>query len=175
MEILVRAERDLTKAERQEMDRAVDAAFEADYNGQPDPVVWVQSNDWHVLVYEQGRIVSHVAIVERTVLVDDQPVRVGGIGAVATLPEMQGRGLAGAAMRRAAEFMRATLQLDFGLLFCDAGMLPLYQHLGWQRVAVAVLIDQPQGKVPFHEMTMFLPCQKQNWPEGIIDICGLPW
>ena len=175
MEILIKADRDLSEAERGEMDRAVNAAFAAEVDGGDNDYVWVESNDWHVLVVEAGQIVSHVAIVERTVTVAGQPVRVGGVGAVATLPEMQGRGLASAAMRRAAEFMLNPLDMDFGLLVCAPGTVPLYHRLGWQQVAGPLLVEQPQGKVIFRDVTMILPCRKQVWPEGVIDLCGLPW
>jgi aminoglycoside 2'-N-acetyltransferase I len=175
MNIVIKADGDLNEVERQEMDRAVDAAFlaaEDDGGG----ITWVEKNDWHVLVLEDDRVVSHVGIVERTVTVEGQPLRVGGIGAVATMPKMQGRGLASAAMRHAGEYLREALKVDFGLLVCGPKVEPLYARLGWKMISSPVLVDQPGGKkVNLPGVIMILPCVKQDWPEGTIDLCGLPW
>jgi aminoglycoside 2'-N-acetyltransferase I len=174
MEILIKAEKDMPASLREAMDKAVKAAFDAiDDDG--GGITWVESNDWHVLVLEAGRVVSHAGIVERTVDVGGMQVRVGGVGAVATLPELQGRGLAGMAMRRAAQFMQEDLKVDFGLLFCAPKNEPLYAHLGWIVVRVPVVSDQPGGKRCISDVLMILPCLKQAWPAGTIDLCGLPW
>jgi hypothetical protein len=178
MKIIRKADNDLSDTERQQMDSLCNQAFGADADDDhTDGVdyVWVMSNDWHVLVELDGKFVSHVGIVERTGTVDGQPIRLGGIGGVATLPGYQKRGLASAAMRDSAEFMCKTLKVDFGLLVCARHREPLYRSLGWQEVPGPLVFDQPQGKVTFDNVTMVLPCGKHDWPPGIIDLCGLPW
>jgi aminoglycoside 2'-N-acetyltransferase I len=131
--------------------------------------------DWHVMLRVDGQLVSHVEIVERTGTVAGQPVKLGGIGGVVTLPEWRGRGLATATLERAAAFMRDELQVAFGLLICDERMIPFYNRLGWQVVEGPLTFDQPGGKVMSAEVTMVLPCAGADWPEGTIDLCGLPW
>ncbi|MBN1976229.1 MAG: GNAT family N-acetyltransferase [Anaerolineae bacterium] len=106
---------------------------------------------------------------------DGQPVKLGGIGGVVALPEWRGRGLGTATLERAAAFMQDELQVAFGLLICGPDMVPFYRRLGWQVVEGPLTFDQPGGKVVFDEVTMVLPCAEQEWPNGEIDLCGLPW
>jgi predicted N-acetyltransferase YhbS len=179
MKITVKAENDFSDIERQQMDALCDQAFAAaemdDEHAEGTDYVWVMSNDWHILVEEDGKFVSHVGIVERTCTVAGQPLKLGGIGGVATMPGYQKRGLASAAMRFAEVFMCKTLKLDFGLLVCARHREPLYRSLGWREVPGPLVFDQPQGKVTFKDVTMIIPCNKQDWPTGVIDLCGLPW
>jgi predicted acetyltransferase len=128
-----------------------------------------------VVVKLDGIIVSQVGIVERTGMVDGKPVKLGGVGGVATYPNLQRNGLASAAMHMAAGFMMDSLKVDFGLLVCAREKEPFYRRLGWQEVTGPLVFDQPQGKVTFHDVIMILPCVQQDWPPGIIDLCGLPW
>jgi predicted N-acetyltransferase YhbS len=177
MELSVLADSELSTQDRKEINAVCDQAFDADM-GEVDPSYgfqWVAQNDWHVVGKLDGTIVSHVGIVGRTGTVDGHPVTLGGIGAVATLPEFQKKGLASSAMTLAAGFMRDSLKVDFGLLVCACKTEPFYHNLGWQEVAGPLVFDQPQGKVTFPEVTMILPCARQDWPPGTIDLCGLPW
>jgi hypothetical protein len=36
-------------------------------------------------------------------------------------------------------------------------------------------IDQPEGRTTLNYPVMVLPVCSQVWPEGKIDLCGLPW
>jgi predicted N-acetyltransferase YhbS len=177
MEILVLAESELLADERNEIDAVCDRAFGANQSEENDSFnyKWIMQNDWHVVVKLDRVFVSHVGIVERTGTVAGKPVKLGGIGAVATFPNLQKQGLASAAMRKAAGFMHESLKVDFGLLVCAREAEPFYRTLGWREVAGPLAFDQPQGKVTFHDMTMILPCVRQDWPPGTIDLCGLPW
>jgi predicted acetyltransferase len=176
MEILVLADSELSVNERKEIDAVCDQAFGVNPGEKEDSIyTWVMQNDWHVVVKLDGVFVSQVGIVERTGTVAGQPVKLGGVGGVATFPNLQKQGLASAAMQKAARFMQESLKVDFGLLLCARETKPFYHKLGWREVAGPLMFDQPQGKVTFHEVTMVLPCIKRDWPAGTIDLCGLPW
>ncbi len=172
MEVEIRAASELSAAERQQIQDLDRQAFPS-----PDPYGYLEwsAHHWQVLVKIDGRCVSQVGIVERTGTVNGQPVKLGGIGGVATLLEWRRRGLAQRAMERAAQFLRDGLGVEFGLLICDQHMLPYYRKLDWQVVEGPLTFDQPQGKVTFPDVTMILPCTKKDWPPGVIDLCGLPW
>jgi hypothetical protein len=72
----------MPETERKQVDAWIAQVFADDaYN-----LVW-SDDDWYVLVTLDDQLVSHVGIVERTGTVDGQPVRLGGIGGVATLLE----------------------------------------------------------------------------------------
>ena len=72
---------------------------------------------WHVLVAVNGQLASHVGLIRRVVRADKEPILVGGIGGVITLPAHRGRGLAGLALREAAVFVREGLG---AVLACSA-------------------------------------------------------
>jgi predicted acetyltransferase len=133
------------------------------------------SADWTVMVWEDHDMVSNVHIIERNATVVGQPVRLGGIGNVATKVEWRKRGYASAALRVAREFLFDPLKVDFGLMMCFERLVPYYEKLGWQLVAQSVLMDQPDGKRTLNFPVMVLPVVKTDWPQGEIDLCGLPW
>jgi GNAT superfamily N-acetyltransferase len=140
----------------------------------PDPYTWSQG-EWQLTGWVDGKIVSIVGILERTALAGQQTIRLGGIGGVATLPEYRARGLAGALLRASVDFMRDSMHVDFGLLFCGDGMVPYYSKFGWQVISDPVVFDQPGGKTTWKEAVMMLPVLKSTWPPGPVDLCGLPW
>ncbi len=145
---------------------------------------------WRLLALEGDLPVGHVDITERTVLVDGQPLQVGGIGGVATLEGWRRRGIATAALQCAADFLGDELAVPFGLLFCDPALVPFYAKLGWQEIPGPLVYDQPDpcepgleqavADRPVHKVlldgaAMVLPCLEQNWPAGLVDLCGFPW
>ena len=172
MEIEIRTPGQSPKAELELVNAWVAQVFHGDDQG----LQW-SSDDWHVMVRVKGQVVSRVGIVVRTGTVNGQPVKLGGIGGVATRPEFRRRGYAEAALKTAAGFMRNGLKVEFGLLICCPKMMPYYGRLGWQPVEGPLMFDQPRGKITFDDSTkiMVLPCNKHDWPPGLIDLCGPPW
>ena len=160
----------LPASQQQELDALLDKVFA----GQDEGLHW-SPMDWNVMVREHGVLVSNVEILERTITVAGQPLRIGGIGGVATLPEYRRRGFASQAMCRAGAFMRDPLRLDFGLLVCGEERVHLYESLGWQVVADPMYFDQPDGKQKLNTAVMILSLNGKPWPSGVIDLCGLPW
>ncbi len=54
-------------------------------------------------------------------------------------------------------------------------MIPRYERTGWKATANSMLIEQPDGKREFDIPILVLPICRETWPEGAIDLCGLPW
>lgn len=131
--------------------------------------------DWAVMVWEDDEMVSNVHIVDRTIRVGDQAVHVGGIGNIATKVEWRKRGYATAALNVAVDFLRDPMRVDFGLMIATEKMIPGYEKKGWKVVSQSMQIEQPDGKRAFSIPVMVLPVVKQEWPDGVIDVCGLPW
>lgn len=131
--------------------------------------------DWRLLTWRDRQLVSHVAVVDRSVNAGGEPIRVAGISGVMTPAQYRGQGLASGLMQRAATFMRDELNTEFGLLLCGAALIPFYEALGWQRITAPVTFDQPGGSTRWRGETMILPCTDRSWPEGPVDLCGLPW
>jgi predicted acetyltransferase len=173
IDIRIQHVNDLSAEDKQAVHEVDRIAFASDADN-PDPYTWSQG-EWQLTGRVDGKIVSIVGILIREVQCAGQPVLLGGIGGVGTLPEYRMRGLAGALLHAAADFMRDPLGVDFGLLFCAETMVPYYSKFGWQLVPGPAIFDQPKGKVTWPEPVMILPVLKQDWPPGTIDLCGLPW
>jgi GNAT superfamily N-acetyltransferase len=134
-----------------------------------------RGKDHHFLLYDDGRLASHVGVLAHTVTADGHPLRVGGLGGVVTVPGFQRRGHAARLMRRAAEWFAARGDLDAGLLFCLPKMLSYYGRLGWTRTDARVVIDQPSGPIvsPLH--VMLLPVRGALDDIRHLDLASLPW
>jgi RimJ/RimL family protein N-acetyltransferase len=161
----------LPPAEQKHLDDLLERVFHDD----PYAGMAYAKMEWNVLVYMGNVLASNVEIVGRTVTVGGQPMRVGGIGGVATLPEYRGRGLATQAMVAAAKFMKDELGLEYGLLITSTRRETFYGGLGWQVISEPAYFDQPSGKIKNEGSTMSLSIAGKSWPPGMVDFCSLPW
>ncbi|HWT01758.1 MAG TPA: GNAT family N-acetyltransferase [Pyrinomonadaceae bacterium] len=129
----------------------------------------------HIVLDVDGQAASHVGLIDHTVDVGGQPVRVGGVGGVATNGEMHGRGYARKTLRYAEQFMRDEMKVEFGLLFCLDRLKPFYERQGWQLLTEPVEIEQPAGRMVSPLNVMVLPFGARVWPKGATDLRSLPW
>jgi len=145
--------------------------------GEPgsDGVDWADPQ-WRILVRRNGELVSHVGLLEREVQVGDLRVSVGGVCGVVTRPDRRGCGYAGRALRRAEDFMRGDVGLDFGMLTCKHEMKSFYTRCGWRASKHQAICQLPSGPgVIDGHVTMVLECSDVRWPPGSIDLLGTPW
>ncbi len=133
------------------------------------------SPDWHILLRIERTLLSQVSLFLRTGCVEEKAVRLVGIGSVATAPEWRRQGLATMALQGTTSFAREKLDAEFGLLICAPQLIRFYDRLGWREASGPLVFDQPDGKVTFQDVTMILPLRGRPWPNGPIDLCGLPW
>ena len=149
MRLDLKAVTDLTAAE-QEARRALSLAVYPP--GAPptagEELTWAAPR-WAVMGWAGERLVAYVGIVVRDATLDGAAVHIGGIGSVKTHPDTRGRGYAGQAIGRAAEFFAADPALAFALLVCREQLVPFYGKLGWQPFGGTLLVEQPGGTVPF--------------------------
>jgi aminoglycoside 2'-N-acetyltransferase I len=166
----IKAVKNLTPEEQDEVYRLLSVVYEADIS------TWTWSqDDWRVWVQVDHRIVAHVAITERTCLVNRQPVKVGGIGGVGTHPDWRKQGLASLAMQKTADFLVHQLKADFGVLFCANEMVPYYQRLGWRMIDSPVYFEEEGEKMLCDCPVMYLPGTQPYWPWGEVEIGGRLW
>jgi GNAT superfamily N-acetyltransferase len=78
-----------------------------------------------------GRIASTAVIFGRSIWTRRGAGRVGGIGAVATRPEMRGRGFASATLAKCESILRSE-GFQAAMLFCT--IVPFFERLGWNLV-----------------------------------------
>ncbi len=131
--------------------------------------------DWAVMVWEDEDMVSNIHIIERTVKVGVEKVKLAGVGNIATKVEWRKRGYASSALDFARSFLLNSLHVDFGLMIATKEMVPRYEKVGWRVIADQMLVDQPDGKITLNYPVMVLSVLKDDWPKGPIDLCGLPW
>lgn len=77
----------------------------------------------------EGGIVSHASVVARSMESSKARMSTGYVEAVATQPELQGRGLATAVMLKVADFVEERFEL--GAL--SSGKSAFYERVGWMR------------------------------------------
>lgn len=171
MAIIIKANSDVTAEENRRLDNISDLAYGEDDSN----LAWTDEQDWRVWLEIDGEIVSFLTIIQREARVGETPVRLGGVGGVATHPAHQRKGYAAQVMSAAGAFMHDTLHVDFGHLLCSPELLPYYARFGWQPVEGPLLVDQPGGKISLDHIHMILPCASEHWPAGTLDLCGLPW
>jgi GNAT superfamily N-acetyltransferase len=145
--------------------------------GVEDTLLQWRPKDWHFILEVDERPASHVGVLKHTISAGGEPVVVGGVGGVVTVPEMQGKGLAQRGMRHAAAFMCEELGVEFGFLFCLDRLVGFYESLGWQHVRETVEVEQESGPLIVSFNAMVLPCGAggRAWPVGKIELRSLPW
>ena len=139
-----------------------------------DKMIYAESQ-WFVIGTFNKKLIGQVGVLEREISVGENRLRIGGIHGVITEPKHRCRGVASALMERSGHFIRNELHLPFGLLTCNRRLEAFYQKLGWKTVKGPCVFEQPDGPRSCGGLTMVVECGEQAWPEGRIDLCGLPW
>ena len=101
----------------------------------------------HVLLERDGRIVSHAAVVQRTLWVGDREVACGYVEAMATRPDLQGRGFGTEVLRAVNQVIRGGYELG-GLCTGSHGF---YERLGWELWRGQLFVHTREGPVPTPE------------------------
>ena len=127
MELICRTTAELTPEQRSELRRLFDRAWGGTGGTFDD-------NDWqaalggsHFILEENGVIVSHAAVVERTLEFAGKPLRTGYVEAVATLPERQGEGHATRVMAE----VNAFIDREYAIGALGAAAPEFYARIGW--------------------------------------------
>jgi aminoglycoside 2'-N-acetyltransferase I len=92
-------------------------------------------HDWHhclggdhLVIRDDGTLVTHAAVVPRSICVGEDTIPTGYVEGVATLPARQGQGLGSAMMRAVTDLLHE--QFDMGAL--STGRRGFYEELGWE-------------------------------------------
>lgn len=150
-----------------------------------DAEFFSRSRAWHgsapsfsALVAQDGKVIAHLGVVQRRITVGGSPVEVAGIQNVCVLDEHRGRGFC-RKMLAAAMAEARSRGVDFGLLFCVAELVSVYERCGWKR-----LLDQPVVRIdsdgvekPLVEgnLPMWVPLGKEEFPDGTVHLGGNDW
>jgi aminoglycoside 2'-N-acetyltransferase I len=132
---------DLTATELQEIRALMDVAFGTGEEAFADADWQHALGGTHHVLDVAGTIVSHAAVVERTLEIDGRPLRTGYVEAVATAPDAQGEGLGSQVMEAATAEIRDRFEL--GAL--GTGRHAFYERLGWETWRGPAFARSPQG------------------------------
>ena len=117
----------------------LDTAFDSDFT----------DDDWdhalggvHVWVSGQHGLMSHASLVERTLVVSGQTLRVGYVEAVATRAAYRRNGHGTRVMTHIGDLIRE--RYPVGAL--STGTYAFYEPLGWERWRGPTFVDGPRGR-----------------------------
>ncbi len=164
----IRSENDLSPESKVALDEMFDREFCR------DPLIYADAH-WYAMGILEGRLVGRVGILERRISVGQELLRVGGICGVVTVPEYRDRGIASALLNESVAFIKNRLSLPFALLTYNLRLEVFYERLGWRMVDGPTVFTQPDGARTCKGLTMVVECGSRPWPEGPIDLRGLPW
>jgi predicted N-acetyltransferase YhbS len=132
------------------------------------------------LADETGRPVAHLAVERRLVAVGGTEVLMAGVGEVAVSPARQGRGLGAALIEQLRARLGTTFAADFGFLQCGERTVGFYRRTGWTRVGNPVRHLDVHDERTVREVdspVLVIPGRRplSDWPDGVVDLRGLPW
>ncbi len=119
-----------------------------------------------LVIREGGAIISHMALVLRSIDLNGQRVSAAGLAEVATDPDHRGQGHAATLLRAAIEAAKSSPAV-FLLLF---GQAALYGAAGFR--AVPNLVTQLDLQPGATAGLMVLALQDMSWPAGVLDLRG---
>jgi GNAT superfamily N-acetyltransferase len=151
---------------------ALDEMFDREFGR--DPLIYADAH-WFTMGILDGSLVGRIGILQRTISVGQELLPVAGICGVVTVLEYRDRGIASALLNESVAYIKNRLSLPFALLTCNARLEAFYERLGWRTVNGPTVFTQPDGVRTCKGLTMMLECGPRLWPEGPIDLCGLPW
>lgn len=149
-----------------------------------DVAVYTHTRAWHdsgpafsLVLEDQGRILAHAGVVDRTVTFGGTPLRAAGVQNVCVVPEKRGSGLGNAAVL--AGMAEAEKRgFDIGLLFCKHALEKMYASIGWISLAGRDVVRVDEGReVPLPEtsMAMYKAIAARLLPEGALHLGGNDW
>lgn len=123
----------------------------------------LDKNDTRVLLIN-GKIVSSVQVFPRTIYVQKERIKIGGIGNVATLPSERGKGYAGLLIKDSLDYI---IKKGFALSMLTTSINPYYEKFGFQTILRTIAaINCNEGK-NHKEISKF---DKNNNLKDIINI-----
>jgi nodulation protein A len=140
---------------------------------------WGSEPEFHLWLEANGLPVAQLGFGRRVVGVGETELQIAGIGAVCVSPEHQGRGVGKQLLHELHQVLTHAVPTDFGFLQCRGGVVGFYERGGLVRVSQAAhFFDPDEARWVTHAgPTMILPARSalMDWPEGEVDLRGLPW
>ncbi len=141
---------------------------------------WARKEARLWLADSAGRPVAHLAVERRLVDVGGAEVLVAGVGDVGVSPDLHGQGVGAALMAELGRRLRTDFAADFGFVQCSDDVVGFYRSSGWTPVPNVVRRVDPEDERTVREglwpaLVMAGRRPLPEWPDGLVDLRGLPW
>jgi predicted GNAT family N-acyltransferase len=165
----------LSPADRAATTALMDEAFGSAPDDEAGGMAWATSDETAIARDPEGRVAAIAGVVHRDGTLDGAPVRLAGIGGVATATALRRRGYARAALDRALVAVDAH-DPDLTVLICDPARMPFYARVGFAPFSGTTWMEQGGERVVLDmEPTMIRPGRLPAPADGELDLCGAPW
>jgi len=132
---------------------------------------------YNAVIKADGVICGYIAVVDRTIEVGGNPLRVAGVGNVCVLPEYQGTGLSDIMLRSVME-EAGKRQFELGFLFTTEAIKKVYARNGWIEIEGHRVVRVEKGEeivMPAESVKMYYPLKRKEFPTGDVHLCGDKW
>lgn len=181
IDYLIIADDQLTNQLENQLQQLFDAEYQSDYGK------WTRKNpygyasfDLRVLAIKRNRIVGHAGCQKRQILVSGVPITIAGTGGILVDKAYRNQGIARQLLHHLQKASTHQLDTSFGYLGCREEVVPFYEACGYVRIdaeehSLNRLTRQPE--VTKGTPIMICPGLRpaSMFPNGIIDLQGVPW
>jgi len=132
---------------------------------------------FNVVVRDGELVCSYLAVVDRTIQVGPDKVRLASVGLVGVAPVYRGKRLIDSALS-AAMAEAQERKFHFGLLFTHRPTNSIYARNGWLELNDRKALYIEAGKeieIPPENVAMYYPFKEKNFPPGDIHLLGDKW
>lgn len=132
---------------------------------------------YSVIIEQNKTVCAHLIIIDRTILINQQPFQIAGIGNVYVLPDHRGKGLSDQILK-ASMLHAKKIGFDFGLLFASDFSQKVYARNSWKKTGkrkITHTVNGQQTPLPPQTIAMYHPLKTTVFPQGPIDLQGIVW
>ena len=139
---------------------------------------WRSIPSYRVFIETDNVIIAHIAVTDRTISIGSQQVHVAGVLAAFVIPKYRGKGLIDKIFPVVME-QAVSRAYDLSVLFCKPSLEKYYNKFGYKILADRKIVytdmNGKKGLLPDDNITMWVPVNMKNIPDGDIDIKGCDW
>jgi predicted acetyltransferase len=124
-----------------------------------------------MLLREGRRVVGHLAIFERQIMIAEEAVQVALLGEIAIAPDRRRRGLVRTLVRHAHERLQARA-IPFSILFAYEPRVYVSSGYKLMHNQTRFVDADGQSKTLVYRGSMYAELSERRWPDRLIDLCG---
>jgi nodulation protein A len=174
------AEKDLTRDQEGCIQTLLLAAFPQYKDIWSKHTFWGGPAEYRLWLEQDKKMIAHLGFAKRTIRVGEEEVLITGVGAVATHPDFQGRGVGRQLFAEFKKILLTEIHVDFAFLECREAVIGFYEKSGFTLHRQTVYCFHPGKQAWIYDdgAKMVMPIHKSldEWnANGLIDLRGMPW